>query len=459
MKFSIITILSLASFVLAGVPARKQSKTPEYIPDSYIIQFKDTITMSAKGDNAHFKWLNEALAKENVKREAGAPKYGVKSKYQIPGFMGYSGTFSKSIVDEIKARNEVVDVTQDAIVRTQAPSGLMDGLGKSALVTPVRPTAPDSLLSQRFPCTEQQLSTVEDDGTPPNTTESGWPKYVYDRYTGKCPRDSPPTAYVIDSGILSNHPDYAGRAENGFNYKPGVWPNEDVCGHGTHVAGIIGGTKHGVMKSTRLIGVKVLEGADAECSGTWSGVIAGVNWAIKDAKLKNALKTSVINMSLGGASYPPVNKAVQAAIDNGMTVVTAAGNAYGADSCEFSPAAVAEAITVGSMSINEQVSPFSNGGCCIDIFAPGQNIQSAYLGNVTRLLSGTSMAAPMVAGLVLYNKCRWGYNSPDSDRRGLLEKYYSDNGALKYFPTGSFDLCAASADMYNRVAFNRANCF
>lgn len=107
MKFSIITILSLASFVLAGVPARKQSKTPEYIPDSYIIQFKDTITMSAKGDNAHFKWLNEALAKENVKREAGAPKYGVKSKYQIPGFMGYSGTFSKSIVDEIKARNEV----------------------------------------------------------------------------------------------------------------------------------------------------------------------------------------------------------------------------------------------------------------------------------------------------------------------------------------------------------------
>jgi hypothetical protein len=349
MKFSIITILSLASFVLAGVPARKQSKTPEYIPDAYIIQFKDTITMSAKGDNAHFKWLNEALAKENVKREAGAPKYGVKSKYQIPGFMGYSGTFSKSIVDEIKKRNEVsaiqfyiahyptphlitlhytitrlcrltralltcltqvVDVTQDAIVRTQAPSGLMNGVEKSALVTPGRPTAPDFPLSQRFPCTEQQLSTVEDDGmwglgrishmgAPPNTTESGWPKYVYDRYTGKCPKDSPPTAYVVDSGILSNHPDYIGRAENGFNYKPGVWPNEDVCGHGTHVAGIIGGTKHGVMKSTRLIGVKVLEGADAECSGTWSGVIAGVNWAIKDAKLKNALKTSVINMSLG----------------------------------------------------------------------------------------------------------------------------------------------------------------
>lgn len=107
MKFSILTILSIASLVLAGVPARKQSATPEYVPDSYIIQFKDTITMSSKGDNAHFDWLTEALSKENHKREAGAPEYGVKSKYQIPGFMGYSGTFSKAMVEEIKKRNEV----------------------------------------------------------------------------------------------------------------------------------------------------------------------------------------------------------------------------------------------------------------------------------------------------------------------------------------------------------------
>ncbi|KAF8253647.1 subtilisin-like protein [Wilcoxina mikolae CBS 423.85] len=179
-----------------------------------------------------------------------------------------------------------------------------------------------------------------------------------------------------------------------FLYKSDpTWKDEDVCGHGTHVAGIIGGKRYGVMKKSRLISIKVLDGpSGGGCVGPWSGIIAGINMAWNDAKANNRLSTSVMNLSLGGYKNDMVNTALAKAIAGGLTAVVAAGNGYHADSCSFTPASVDSAITVGSVNITDEVSDFSNLGCCVDIFAPGHNIGSSYLNNRYVLMSGTSMA-------------------------------------------------------------------
>jgi subtilisin family serine protease len=165
----------------------------------------------------------------------------------------------------------------------------------------------------------------------------------------------------------------------------------DCNGHGTHVAGTVGGTTWGVAKNTRLVAVRVL---DCRGSGTTSGVIAGVDWVTA-----NHVKPAVANMSLGGGTSSTLDAAVNNAVAAGVTMVVAAGNSN-VDACTASPARAASAITVGATTNTDARASYSNFGSCLDIFAPGSSITSAwYTSNTsTSTISGTSMAAPHVAG-------------------------------------------------------------
>jgi subtilisin family serine protease len=197
------------------------------------------------------------------------------------------------------------------------------------------------------------------------------------------------TAYIIDTGILYSHSQFGGRARAGYD---AVGSGAVDCnGHGTHVAGTVGGSTYGVAKAVKLVGVRVLS---CSGSGTTAGVIAGVNWVTQ-----NAVKPAVANMSLGGGVSTALDNAVAASVASGVTYALAAGNSN-ANACNSSPARVSSAITVGSTTSTDARSSFSNYGSCVDIFAPGSSITSAwYTGSsATNTISGTSMASPHVAG-------------------------------------------------------------
>ncbi len=199
-------------------------------------------------------------------------------------------------------------------------------------------------------------------------------------------------AYVIDTGILGTHVQFTGRMKSGYSAIGKATNTTDCNGHGTHVAGTIGGTTYGVAKAVSLIPVRVL---DCRGSGTNSGVIAGVNWAIKH----HASNKAVANMSLGGGASSALDTAINNLILDGVTVVVAAGNS-GANACNYSPARVPNAITVAASTSSDLVASFSNTGSCVDIIAPGVGITSSWIGNNTAVatISGTSMASPHVAG-------------------------------------------------------------
>jgi subtilisin family serine protease len=200
-------------------------------------------------------------------------------------------------------------------------------------------------------------------------------------------------AYVIDTGIRATHVDFGGRASYDFTSISDGRGANDCHGHGTHVAGTVGGTTWGVAKNVRLHAVRVL---DCAGSGSWSGVIAGVDWVTA-----NHVKPAVANMSLGGPANQAVDDAIRRSIRAGVTYVVAAGN-DNRDACGSSPARTQEALTVGATDINDARATFSNWGSCLDLFAPGVAISSAWNSSDTATLSasGTSMAAPHVAGAV-----------------------------------------------------------
>ncbi|MEV7329915.1 S8 family serine peptidase [Micromonospora sp. NPDC093244] len=198
-------------------------------------------------------------------------------------------------------------------------------------------------------------------------------------------------AYIIDTGIRFSHNDFGGRATSGYDAVDGG-SADDCNGHGTHVAGTVGGSSYGVAKGVQLVGVRVL---NCSGSGTNAGVIGGVDWVTA-----NAIKPAVANMSLGGGANSSLDTAVRNSIASGVTYGLAAGNDSGANACNTSPARTTEAITVGSTTNTDARSSFSNIGTCLDIFAPGSSITSAwYTSNTaTNTISGTSMATPHVVG-------------------------------------------------------------
>jgi subtilisin family serine protease len=204
------------------------------------------------------------------------------------------------------------------------------------------------------------------------------------------------TAYILDTGIRFTHVDFGGRATSGFDAVDGG-SADDCNGHGTHVSGTVGGATYGVAKEVSLVAVRVL---DCGGSGSWSGVIAGMDWVTDHHS-----GPSVANMSLGGGANASVDDALRGMIASGVATAVAAGNGNqggrAQDACKYSPARVGEAMTIGATDQSDSKTSWSNYGICVDWFAPGLNITSAWYTNntATRTISGTSMATPHTTGV------------------------------------------------------------
>lgn len=212
-------------------------------------------------------------------------------------------------------------------------------------------------------------------------------------------------AYIIDTGIRTTHNEFSGRVGNGYDAIDGDSDPSDCNGHGTHVAGTVGGTTYGVAKGVTVHGVRVL---NCSGSGSNSGVIAGIDWVAA-----NHASPAVGNMSLGGGASSAIDAAVNGAVNANVVMVVAAGN-ESTDACSKSPARAASAVTVGSTTNSDTRSSFSNYGTCLDLFAPGSSIRSAWYtsNSATNTISGTSMASPHVAGIAaLYRNLNPGVSA------------------------------------------------
>ncbi|KAJ5908473.1 Subtilisin-like serine protease [Penicillium taxi] len=346
------------------------------IADSYIVVFKKHVDHSVAA--SHHSWVQDLHTQTHMElKKRGLfsenPFNGLKDTFNIGGsLMGYAGNFHLDVIEQVRRHPDVEYIEKDSEVNTMeseknAPWGL------------ARISHRDSLSFGTFN------------------------KYLYASEGGEGV-----DAYVIDTGTNTEHTDFEGRASWGKTIPSGD-ADEDGNGHGTHCSGTIAGKKYGVAKKANVYAVKVLR---SNGSGSMSDVVLGVQWAAeshikkakkaKDGKAKG-FKGSVANMSLGGGSSRTLDLAVNAAVDAGIHFAVAAGN-DNADACNYSPAAAQKAVTVGASTLSDDRAYFSNYGKCTDIFAPGLNILSTWIGSkyAVNTISGTSMASPHIAGLLAY---------------------------------------------------------
>ena len=317
------------------------------IPDAYIVVLNDNAARGAEGTDLGLPTISEVA-------QDLAFQYGAETTivYQS-ALLGFAARMSADQAKALSEDERVAYVEQDQVMRavaTQSPA-------------------------------TWGLDRIDQRNRPLNNS------YVYDR-TGAGVH-----AYVIDTGIRTTHSQFAGRIGNGTTSIQDGRGVTDCNGHGTHVAGTVGGSTYGVAKGVTLHPVRVLS---CSGSGSNSGVIAGVDWV-----RTNRIRPAVANMSLGGGASSALDSAVNSAINSGVSFAVAAGNSN-ANACNTSPARVAAANTVGSSTSSDRRSSFSNFGSCVDLFAPGSSITSAWStsNTATNTISGTSMASPHVAGVL-----------------------------------------------------------
>jgi len=344
----------------------------EEVPGSYIVVFKDDVNIMKSGK--HTTWLLNLIQTSSSESEEKINHiFDIESK-----FRGYSGKFSIETIEKIRNSEEVAYVEKDQVVHildvdTNAPWG---------------------------------LSRIAHRSKP--STEEEYKKYAYNEAAGRNV-----TVYIIDTGVNVKHVDFEDRAVWGATI-PEDDEDVDGNGHGTHVAGTVAGKKYGVAKKANIVAVKVLR---SNGSGSMSDVIKGIEFAVQhhnervaEAKKINdklgkddekIIVRSAANMSLGGGRSRALDRVVDAAVKAGIQFAVAAGN-DGLDACNYSPAAAKNAITVGATTMDDRMAWFSNHGTCVDVFAPGHYITSAWIGSevATNTISGTSMASPHVAGLI-----------------------------------------------------------
>jgi subtilisin family serine protease len=245
--------------------------------------------------------------------------------------------------------------------------------------------------------------------------------------------------YVVDTGIRMSTADLRGRIRSGVDEVDGGTA-EDCNGHGTHVAGLVAGTRFGLAKRARLVAVRVL---DCAGGGPASRVLKGLDWVVRDHV---AGVPAVANLSLGGAPSSAVDGAVRALVRDGIVVTTAAGNGdaggNGTDACSTSPARTGIAITVSATDRADTRPPWANYGRCVDLFAPGVDITSDWADGETKTLSGTSMAAPHVAGAAARYLSTHRSATPSAVRSylvhaataGIVTDARNDSARLLYLP-------------------------
>ncbi|XP_038074092.1 aqualysin-1-like [Patiria miniata] len=240
--------------------------------------------------------------------------------------------------------------------------------------------------------------------------------------------------YVLDTGVRSTHNDFGGRATAAYDAYGGN--GQDCQGHGTHCAGIAAGSYYGVAKKATIMGVKVLGTPACTGSGSYSAIVAGLDYVVNYGQ-----KPGVVSMSLGGPKSTYMENALKNVVSNGYPVVVAAGN-DNSNACYTSPAWLSEAITVGSTDTYDYRSSFSNYGSCVDIFAPGSNIQSDYYtsDSATVVMSGTSMACPAVAGISALYLAQSSGLSPSQIKSKLTSEATSN--VIYYVGSGSPNLLA-----------------
>ncbi|MEV5342769.1 S8 family peptidase [Streptomyces sp. NPDC052676] len=348
-KVRLAAITSLATAALVGglttLPAQAApavgtvlaADSPTAIKDSYIVTLKKGTGLKAASSQG----------KALIQRYGGSVK-----KTFGAALNGYTATLSESEAKRLAADPAVAAVEQNQRVSIDATQS----------------NAPWGL--DRIDQTSLPLSGTY---TYPDTAGTGV------------------TAYVIDTGVRITHSQLTGRAFNGYDAVDGDTTAQDGNGHGTHVATTIAGSTYGVAKKARIVAVRVLNNSG---SGTTAGVIAGIDWVTK-----NHSGPSVANMSLGGGVSTTLDTAVRNSIASGVTYAVAAGNSN-ANASSFSPARVAEAITVGATTSTDARASYSNYGSTLDIFAPGSSITAGWhtSDTATNTISGTSMATPHVAG-------------------------------------------------------------
>ncbi|KAK7421441.1 hypothetical protein QQX98_002139 [Neonectria punicea] len=370
MKFTatLCSLTGLLGLALAAAPIKNADISADLVvPDKYIVTYKAGASSGSK------KKHEEAITKKAKKSN----RKGVVDAIDLGKLQGYVVEIPPSELKDI-ADSDLVDyIEKDSIVNITAVAASPEQLNKRAYTTQVNAA--------------WGLARISHNSAAPGSFGTG---YYYDTTAGTGVR-----VYVVDTGIRTTHSEFGGRAVWGANFISGS-PNTDEYGHGTHVAGTIAGKTFGVAKAATVVAVKVL---DKTGSGTMSGVILGLNWAVDNAKSRGIAKKAVVNMSVGGAYTSSVNAAVKAATDAGLTVVVAAGNSND-DSSYYSPASAPSAITVGAVEGTNTRTWFSNYGALVDIFAPGDATISSYHSSdsATRYLAGTSMATPHVAGLAAY---------------------------------------------------------
>ncbi len=343
-----------AAVVIAAVPAFAAPTEGEIrnaggqgaIANSYIAVLKPTSTLRSRGV--------AATARDLASRHHGAIKHTYTTAVQ-----GFAATMTEADAKALAAEPAIDYVEQDHAVR----------------ISGTQPNPPSWGLDR----IDQMNLPLDNSYTYPNTAGNV-------------------TAYIVDTGILISHNTFGtpSRARHGRDTVDNDNDATDCHGHGTHVAGTVGGAEYGVAKDVKLVGVRVL---NCQGSGSNAGVIAGVDWVTA-----NAVRPAVANMSLGGGVNAALDTAVTNSIASGISFAVAAGNGdiFGnpQNACNFSPARTPNAITVGATQRTDASASFSNFGTCLDIWAPGVGITSSWIGSntATNTISGTSMASPHVAG-------------------------------------------------------------
>ncbi|MEE9245037.1 MAG: S8 family serine peptidase [Gemmatimonadota bacterium] len=320
------------------------SRGPLVGPDDWIVVFRDDVVDPP------------GLARQLIATHGGSLRF----TYQY-ALKGFAATLPTQALEGIRNNPNVAYVEADGVV-TEDPSIMAASVQSDATWGLDRIDQPGLPLDNRY--------TFDFDGTGV-------------------------TVYIIDSGIRITHDDFGVRASKGLDLIGDALEGEPICsGHGTHVAGTVGGSTWGVAKAVELVSVRVL---DCGGSGWYSDVIAGVDWV---TGVHDETDLAVANMSLGGGAYAPLDDAIAASVADGVTYAVSAGNSN-ANACNQSPAREETALTVGSTTSSDTRSSFSNYGTCVDIFAPGSSITSAYntSNTATAVLSGTSMSSPHVAGV------------------------------------------------------------